>query len=198
MPSLYDVKPAFVRLLTPLVDLCARRGVTPNALTLAALVLSLLGGGLLWAFPRERGVLAAVALVLLVRMALNAMDGSLARRTGQTTRLGEVLNEGGDVVADAGLYLPLLGVTAAPSLLVVLFVLLAGWTELAGLLPRLAGGERRYDGPLGKSDRALLVGLFLVAAAAGAPQGRWETWAFGAADALLALTCANRLRRGLA
>lgn len=125
------------------------------------------------------------------------MDGALARRTGQSTPSGEIFNEAADVLADAVLFLPLLVVSSAAPLAVLLFVLLAGWSELCGVLPKAAGLARRYDGPFGKSDRALAVGLYLVALAAGVPAGGWETAFFVLLDALLLLTCANRLRKGL-
>ena len=44
--------------------------------------------------------------VLFVRMALNAIDGMLAREHGQKSALGAFLNELCDVVSDAALYLP--------------------------------------------------------------------------------------------
>lgn len=194
MLTLYRVKPAFVRLLQPLVALCARRGVTPDALTGAALALSLAAGAALALAPTVPAVLWAVALTLLVRMALDAMDGALARQTGQATVRGELFNEAGDVVADAALTLPLLAVSAAPPLAVFLLVLLSSWTELCGVLPKAAGGARRHDGPLGKSDRALVVGLYLVARGSGVPSGPWEGWLVAILDLLLVLTCANRLR----
>ena len=39
-------------------------------------------------------------------MALNAIDGMLAREFGQKSALGGYLNEIGDVVSDAALYAP--------------------------------------------------------------------------------------------
>lgn len=126
------------------------------------------------------------------------MDGALARKTGQSSRKGEVFNEMSDVVADAALYVPLLVVSTAFRLLTFAFVLLAGWTELAGVLPKAAGGARRYDGPLGKSDRALVVGVYYVVVACGVAHGLWENAVFGLGVLLLAATCVNRLRKGLA
>ncbi len=197
MPTLYDVKPAFVRSLEPAIAFCVRRGITPNALTSAALALSIGMGAVLALFPKERLALGAVAAFFILRMALNAMDGALARRTGQSTPAGEVFNEAADVLADAVLFLPLVFVSAASPVAVVLFTLLAGWSELCGVLPKSAGFARRYDGPLGKSDRALAAGIYLVAVAAGVPHGAWETVFFAVLDALLVLTCWNRLKRGL-
>jgi CDP-diacylglycerol--glycerol-3-phosphate 3-phosphatidyltransferase len=198
MPSVYDLKPRFVALLAPLVRRCALAGVTPNTLTVAALVLSAFAGAALWSFPGSPACLVAVALALLVRMALNAMDGALARTTGKSTKSGEVLNEMGDVAADALLYLPLVRLAPAAAIPIVLFAILAIFTEMAGLLGRIVGRGRRYDGPLGKSDRALLVGLFLIARAVGAPGGPWEIALFAAADLLLAFTVIRRLVKGIA
>jgi phosphatidylglycerophosphate synthase len=39
-------------------------------------------------------------------MALNALDGMLARECNQQTRLGAILNETGDVISDIALYFP--------------------------------------------------------------------------------------------
>lgn len=198
LKTLYDIKPAFVRLLDPLVGVFARRGVTPNQLTAAALALSFAGGSALWVAPERRAVWIAVAFALLVRMGLNAVDGALARRTDQSSRAGEIFNEVSDVVADACLYVPLIRITAVPDRIVFAFVLLAGWTELCGLAAKAAGGTRRYDGPLGKSDRALAVGTYLVVRAVGVPAGRWELFFFTALCLLSAWTCANRVRRAFA
>ena len=47
-------------------------------------------------------------IVLFIRMALNALDGMLARECNQQTRFGAILNETGDVISDIALYLPFL------------------------------------------------------------------------------------------
>ena len=151
MVSVYALKPGFQNLLRPVVGRLAAWGVTPNQITLLACALSvLLGieltfGNLLWML---------LPIFLPVRMALNALDGMLARETHQQTRLGAVLNELTDVVSDAALTLPFayvanpLGVGAA--------IFFAALTEMAGLIGM---GERRYQGPFGKSDRAVALGM---------------------------------------
>ena len=107
MPSVYDLKPAFQRLLRPLCGALARAGVTANQVTVAAALLSLAAGALVAWRPAARWPLLLIPGVLLVRMALNAIDGMLAREHGQKSALGGILNELGDVVSDAALYLPL-------------------------------------------------------------------------------------------
>ena len=106
-------------------------------------------------------------------MALNAVDGMLAREHGMKSRLGAMLNELGDVVSDTALYLPLALVPGIRPATVVAPVVLAGLAEMAGVVGVQIGASRRYDGPVGKSDRALAFGALCLALGLGAPAGRW-------------------------
>lgn len=160
MASVYQLKPAFQELLRPLVRNLASWGATANMVTVGAAALSVAFGGLMLLTSGAKAVLLALPIFLFFRMTLNAVDGILAREHGQKSRTGFILNELGDVVSDAALYLPftvLLGpLWAVP---VVLFVI----SEMSGVLPLAFGGERRYDGPMGKSDRAVVYGVLAVA-----------------------------------
>lgn len=195
MPSVYDLKPAFQSLLRPLCRALARAGVTANQVTVSAALLSAVAGGLVAWRPAARWPLLLIPLVLLLRMALNAVDGMLAREHGQASRLGAVLNELGDVVSDSALYLPLALVPGFSPLLMVPAVVLAGLTEMAGVVAVQIGAARRYDGPMGKSDRALVFGALCLALGLGAPRGAWISALLGVVLALLALTVVNRARR---
>jgi CDP-diacylglycerol--glycerol-3-phosphate 3-phosphatidyltransferase len=157
--SIYDLTPRFQALLRPSTNWLAARGVTANQVTIAAAVVSLATGALVAIYPTSRSVLLLVPLVLFVRMALNAIDGMLAREHHMKSRRGAVLNELGDVVSDAGIYLPLALVPEMPAALVVVLVILGIISEMAGVVAVQIGAERRYDGPLGKSDRAFAFGL---------------------------------------
>lgn len=197
MPSVYDVKPAFQGLLRPIVRALVRAGVTPNHLTLAAVAGSLVVGVALWRETSRPLVLLLLPAWLFVRMALNAMDGMAAREHGMTTRLGGVLNEVGDVASDVALYLPLSQWRADALWPAVAFALGAALTEFCGVLGAALGGSRRYDGPMGKSDRALWVGLLgLVTALAPAVLAGWR-WVLWTAAALTTVTCWNRLSAAL-
>jgi len=198
MATIYDLKPAFQGLLRRPSDAMARAGVTANQVTVAALVLSGATGLLLLAFPADRRVLALVPVVLFLRMALNAIDGMLAREHGMQSRLGAVLNELGDVAADAALYLPFAVVPGMPGRWVVLVVLTGIVSEMAGVVAVQIGASRRYDGPFGKSDRAFLFGLIALLLALGVPAGGWLALLLAAACALGVLTILNRARRALA
>ena len=198
MASIYDLKPRFQALLRPMTNWIAARGVTANQVTVAAVAMSLAAGGLIAAYPKSRGLLFMLPVVLLVRMALNAIDGMLAREHGMKSRLGEVLNELGDVIADAGMYLPLGLVPGVRGWLVVTVVALGIISEMAGVVAVQIGAERRYDGPLGKSDRAFAFGAIAFVLACGVPPGRWLAMVLAAMALLAGFTILNRSRRALA
>ena len=136
MPTIYQLKPAFQNLLRPLVRSLAAAGVTANQVTVAAFVLSAATGGALWWQPSSRAVLLAVPVVCFVRMALNAIDGMLAREFAQKSKLGAILNEIGDVLSDAALYLPFASIGAISTPLVVGVVLLAVVSEMTGVVAK--------------------------------------------------------------
>jgi CDP-diacylglycerol--glycerol-3-phosphate 3-phosphatidyltransferase len=130
-------------------------------------------------------------------MALNAIDGMLAREHGQKSALGGILNELGDVVADAALYLPFAVIPGFNATLVVVVVLLSTLAEMTGVICVQVGGARRYDGPFGKSDRAFVFGATGLVLGLGAQPGPWVTWLLVAMIVLSVATIVNRARRGL-
>lgn len=192
MASIYALKPAFQNSLRPLVERLARHKITANQVTLAALFLSLAGGGAIALFPGHAWPLLLLPAILLARMALNAIDGMLAREHAMQSPLGAVLNELGDVISDAALYLPLALVTGISAPLMVMLVVLAILTETAGILGPQIGASRRYDGPMGKSDRAFTLGALALTLGLGAPPGLWVDGLLVAVCVLLVLTVFNR------
>lgn len=166
--SIYALKGRFQDLLRPGVRVLYRRGVTANQVTVAAALLSLLVAAVVYAQGATQPLWYALLPVwMLLRMALNAVDGMLAREFGQQSRLGAYLNELSDVVADTALYLSLLGVPGVGAGWLWLMALTAALTEYAGVLGLMVGASRRYDGPMGKSDRAFVVGVLGVVLAGG-------------------------------
>src|SRR5690606_12931276 len=134
-------------------------------------------------------------VVLLVRLALNALDGLMAREHGQASRLGAWLNEAGDMAADLALYLPFALVPGVEAGIAVAAAAGAVATELAGLAAQEAGGARRYDGPMGKSDRALVYGVVALALGLGAPAHLWIDLVLAAVLLLELATVVRRVRR---
>ena len=198
MASIYDIKPAFQNLLRPLTRALAGAGVTANQVTVAAAVLSAAVGGCIWLWPTARWPLLLLPEFLFVRMALNAIDGMLAREHNMKSRLGAVLNEIGDVLADTALYLPLAGVPGFSPWLVIVITILAIVSEMTGVVAVQIGATRRYDGPMGKSDRAFVFGLLALLLGLGVRPGDWLLWVQVLVGALLAVTIIRRARRALA
>jgi len=175
----------------------ARAGLTPNVVTIAAIAGSILVGAAV-SFANTRPVLLLLLPVwLFLRMALNAIDGMMARELNMSTDAGAVLNELGDAVSDLGLYLPLALVNQQAHWPVIAFSIGAVLTEFSGVLGRALGASRHYEGPMGKSDRAFVVGaLGLITFFIPAALTTWR-WIFSIAALLTALTCLNRIRHAL-
>jgi CDP-diacylglycerol--glycerol-3-phosphate 3-phosphatidyltransferase len=198
MATIYDLKPAFQNRLRPLTHWLAGRGFTANQVTLAALVLSIMTGVILTTIGRTQPkIYLMLPIVLFIRMALNAIDGMLAREHRMQSSLGAVLNELSDAVSDAALYLPFALIPGVSPVLVVLTVVGALLTEMAGVVAVQIGAARNYDGPMGKSDRAFVFGSVGLALGAGMTPGIWLDGLVGVVLALTALTVVNRSRRAL-
>ncbi|MGN2405135.1 CDP-alcohol phosphatidyltransferase family protein [Pseudomonas syringae] len=197
MISIYQLKPRFQNLLRHAVQRLYDKGVTANQVTLAACAVSLLVGAIVALSVPHYALFALIPLWMILRMALNAIDGMLAREFGQKSRLGAYLNELTDVIADSALFLPFALLPDVSLGLVLAVTLLAIFTEYAGVLGPMVGASRRYDGPMGKSDRALVFGVLGAGVAVGWLAALWINIVLALVCALLVYTLYNRVRRGL-
>jgi CDP-diacylglycerol--glycerol-3-phosphate 3-phosphatidyltransferase len=197
MKGVYGLKSRFQICLRPLVRMLARIGMSANQVTVFTCALSVACGALLLTSRNQR-LFALLPPVLLVRMALNAADGMLAREFGQQTNLGVYLNELTDAVSDIFLILPFAHVRGCSPFWIWNVVVLSVLTEMAGTVAVMAGASRRYDGPMGKSDRALVTGALAmwIGIAGGLPASVARDFP-KVMVALLALTVVHRIRMGL-
>ena len=195
--SIYDLKPKFQNLLRPLVIQLEQRGVTANQVTLTACAISVILGLILTALSGYHWLFILIPIWLFVRMALNAIDGMLAREFNQKSRLGGYLNEITDVVSDAALYLPFAFVHPFDALQIGLIIWLSALTEFCGVLGQVQGKTRRYDGPLGKSDRAFLFGVLGLVYVFVPVLPDFLYWLVWIAIILLIVTCVKRVKSGL-
>jgi CDP-diacylglycerol--glycerol-3-phosphate 3-phosphatidyltransferase len=195
--SVYALKPRFQALLRPFVAGLAGAGVTANLVTVFAAVASILVGAATAWLADDRRVFLLIPIWMLARMALNAVDGMLAREFHQKSVVGGYLNELGDVVSDAALYAPFALVAPFTSRGIAIVIVLSIMTEFAGVLGPLVGASRRYDGPMGKSDRAVLFGALGLWIGVSAPMPAWLAWAVPVIAVLLLLTVINRTRAGI-
>jgi len=196
--TLYDIKPAFQQLLRPACNRLAQAGVTANQVTIAAMLLSIVSGIVLVVLHESRWILLLVPVVLIVRMALNAIDGMLAREHRMQSALGGLLNELGDVISDITLYVPFGLIAGVSSVAVNAAVALAVLSEMTGVVAVQIGASRRYDGPMGKSDRAFAFGLLATVLGFGLEAGGWTNACLALVAVLTAATIVNRARAALA
>lgn len=121
----------------------ARRGVTPNTISLASIPIAAVGGGLvLWAstvdgWMAALGWIGAAACVQL-RLVCNLLDGMVAIEGGHKTPAGPLYNEFPDRIADTLLLVPVGTAAVLPWL---------GWC--AALLAALTAYVRVFGGSLG-------------------------------------------------
>lgn len=193
--SVYAFKPQFQALLRPCVRRLHQLGITANQVTIAASLISVVLGLGLAAHAHRPELFLLLPVWFFLRMACNAIDGMLAREFGQSSALGVYLNELGDVVSDAALYLPFAFVPGSSPALVGVVILLSCLSEIAGVLRGVGGKGRRNEGPMGKSDRALVFGALGLLLGSGVAAGPWLFWTFVLVALLLVVTIANRVRR---
>ena len=162
MISIYKIKPKFQQLLMPLLKLLKGWGISPNAITILSIILSFALSYFFWNASDCSSYFLIVAFGLLLRMMLNALDGMMARIYNLQSKLGEILNEVGDIISDVAIYFPLILFESLEIEIAIIFILLSIINEFCGLIAKVISRERRYDGPMGKSDRAFLVGVICI------------------------------------
>lgn len=197
MSGLYSVKPWFVRRLRRVEDFLVEHRVSPDTLSVVAVAVSVAAGAVLAA----GGVLSEPLLWLLVpplgivRLALNALDGAVARRIGSGRPFGDVMNEMSDRISDVAMLAPLAFVVQPALAFAALTCALLA--SAAGCAGRAVTGGRMSGGPMGKADRVAVVAV----AAAGAALTSSSTpldvaaWTIGAGSLLTMAARVARLSR---
>lgn len=146
--------------------LLANVGITPNQISFASVVLSVLGLVFLsMSVGSSKGQLAvlyvAAAFACQLRLLCNLMDGMVAVEAGKRTTDGAFWNEFPDRLADIALLLGV-GVAAGEVTLswavIALSILVAYVRELG----RGIDGVTDYSGPMAKPHRMALITVALV------------------------------------
>ena len=194
MFSIYRLKRHFQALLRPLSDGFVAVGLTANFVTVSALVLSCAVGFAVYKLASHNTLWYwLLPAALLVRMALNAIDGMMAREHNQQSAFGAILNELGDILSDCAMYIPFLYVLGVGVWQIMLFSILMIVSETVGIMGLQIGASRRYDGPMGKSDRAFWLGLTAAIAAHFSISASALKIIVGAICFLLFYTIVNRI-----
>ena len=197
MFSIYQLKSRFQALLRPYVNSLYYSRITANQVTLAACAGSILVALLVGFFADHQWLFGLIPIWMFIRMALNAIDGMLAREYNQESNLGAYLNEICDVVSDSALLLIFTQLNQIHVSLVILVILLSFLTEYAGVLGMMIGSSRRYDGPMGKSDRAFIFSVISLGIATSLLPIDWLNTLLWLITFLLLITVINRVKKGL-
>ena len=142
--SVYNLKKKFQDLLMPLCKKLNLLGITPNQITIGTMIGSIVFSLLFYKLSKYRILFLIVPLFFLKRMALNALD------------------EIGDIVADTVFYFCFFSVLNINVVLSMLFIFLGILSEYTGITAIQVDGKRHYEGPMGKSDRALFISLLSI------------------------------------
>lgn len=193
--TIYDLKPKFQNLLRPIVLIFWRIGLTPNQVTLATCILSMATGLFLLLLPKE--IFFILPFFFFFRMALNAVDGMLAKEHGMKTPLGAILNEVTDVLSDGFLYYSFTRVKEINMHLLLFVIFMSAITEVTGLAALLNVRERQYSGPMGKSDRAFVFSMLAIFLSFDLKSAILLNLILGIVAILLILTTINRIKRSL-
>lgn len=195
--SIYEIKPKFQKLLMPIVDWMRKIGMTPNQVTILALLLSIVTGIILSIFHENKWIYILMPIVMFVRMALNAIDGVMAKKYQMKSHLGLLLNEIGDVISDLFLFIPFVFIAEDYGIGIMLFISLSIISEMAGVTVQVIGSSRRYDGPMGKSDRAFIVGFISILIFVHLNIIPYLHFVFYICSILMLINIYNRITKGL-
>lgn len=155
MNGLYALKPWYAARLGGLRRMLVTHRVSPQWVTAAGVAFGAAAGIAFLTFRPGPAAAAAVGVLLAARLGCANLDGGVARDSGRVSRFGAVWGELGDRLAELA---ALAGtVVLAPPALVVTAALAAStpsWVALAGAA---AGGSRLQGGPVGKTERCLVL-----------------------------------------
>ena len=161
--GIYSIKPLFQKSLAPLKRILVKWKVSPTAINLLALLISISGGLAIYYSQYYIILLIYVPFMAFIRTALNALDGLVARELKvKNQRFGEVLNEFTDRLSDisifsAFIFMPQVNTYLASATLVIILT-----NSYLSILSKAAGGKRQYGGLVGKADRMIYLGIFSI------------------------------------
>ncbi len=162
--TLDALRPLADRLMEPLVSTAKRVGLTPDGISILALLAAIGAAGAFIAAGETQLFYLAGAVFVLLNGILDLVDGNLARELGTDSRAGDLLDHVLDRYADiiiigglaAGLGAYALGLAAITGVLM---------TSYLGTQAQAVNLDRVYGGVLGRADRLALTGVVTAIAA---------------------------------
>ncbi len=138
----------------------ARRGATPNAISLLGMGAGVIAGLAFWFTSRDvfgpLFWLLGAGLVQL-RLLCNLIDGMVAVEAGKGSPVGELYNEVPDRVSDAATLIGLGYAAGGSPALGFLTAVLAVFVAYVRAAVKVAGAPQDYSGPMAKPHRMFVV-----------------------------------------
>jgi CDP-diacylglycerol--glycerol-3-phosphate 3-phosphatidyltransferase len=172
------------RIIEPIARFLGSLGLSPNAVTILGFFLTVAVAGVL-----ASGRLLLAGILLIVTLAFDAVDGTLARISGQTTRFGAFLDSTLDRWAEVAMFVAIVWVylRAGNDLGVILAVLALSMSLLVSYTRARAEGIglECKEGILTRFERMVILILGLIAGQL--------IWALAIIAALAGITAVQRI-----
>jgi len=146
------------RILNPFVTLAAKLGLTPNGVSVLAIVVAAAAAGAFYLGGTEPMLYGVGALLVFVNGGLDLIDGALARRLEMASEAGDLLDHVLDRYADI---IILVGLAAGIGRYDIGLAAVTGvlMTSYLGTQAQAVGLDRVYGGLLGRADRLVLISI---------------------------------------
>jgi len=150
--TLDQFRPHVQGIVQPVVDLARKIGITPNGLSLASFLVSILAGIAFYA-----GGVALGVVMVAFNAVFDALDGALARDMGIAGLRGDFLDHVIDRYADIFIITGIFAGGAASWPIGVFALTGVLMSSYLGTQAQAVGVGRYYGGILGRADRLVLI-----------------------------------------
>lgn len=162
--TLDALRPLADRLMEPVITGAKRMGLTPDLVSVLALLASAAAGVVFYAAGTRPELYIAGAVLVFLNGVLDLLDGGLARELAVESKAGDLLDHVLDRYADIFI---IAGLAAGIEQFALGFAAVTGvlMTSYLGTQAQAVDLDRVYGGLLGRADRLVLVGVVAVVAA---------------------------------
>ena len=156
--TLDALRPIANRLLEPFVHMADRIGVTPDGISVLALLCSVLAGSAFWLAGENAVWYLVGAFLVFANGWFDLLDGALAREQQIASPAGDLLDHVLDRYADIVI---VIGLAAGIGEYFIGLLAITGvlMTSYLGTQAIAVGMDRVYGGVVGRADRLALIGF---------------------------------------
>lgn len=154
------IKEIFRKMAYRMTDICVALKIKANTISYSSVVVSMIGGALLWFSAKTPWLLLLVPVAAILRLYLNMLDGMVAIKAGEANPWGEVVNELPDRISDVVFFVGLAHTAWANTVLCYWVIIGMLLVTYVGMLGKATGAHRQFGGVMPKPVR-----MYFLAAA---------------------------------